>query len=50
MVSFNLFSGRRRLLFETNRFTGKQFTRAIGMAEGFEANLIAAVVAENQAA
>jgi hypothetical protein len=50
MVSYELFSGSRRLLFETNRYSDKQFSRAIGMAEGFEGELINLVVAENQAA
>jgi hypothetical protein len=50
MVSYELFSGRSCLLFETARFTDKQFTRAIGMAEGFEEELINSVVSENKAA
>ena len=50
MVSFDLFSGRRRLLFETSRFTAKQFARAVKMAENVEEDLIAAVAAENKAA
>jgi hypothetical protein len=37
-------------LFETNRYSDKQFSRAIGMAEGFEGELINLVVAENRAA
>ena len=49
-VSFDLFAGRRQLLFETARFTAKQFARAIEMAKGFEDGLISAVVAENKAA
>ena len=50
MVSFNLFSGRRQLLFETSRLTKKQFAKAVEMAKGIEDELIAVVVAENQAA
>ena len=50
MVSFNLFSGRRKLLFETSRYTAKQFARAVEMAKDVEAELIATVAAENQAA
>ncbi len=50
MVSYNLFSGRSRLLLETKRFTAKQFDKAVSMAERLEENLIAAVVAESRAA
>ena len=50
MVSFALFSGRRRLLFETSRYTAKQFARAVEMAEGMEEELIEAVVKDNQTA
>lgn len=50
MVSFELFAGRRQFLFETSRFTTKQFERAVDIAKGVEDELIAAVVAENQAA
>ena len=50
MVSFDLFSGRRQLLFETSRFTAKQFARAVEMAKGMEDELIASVAAENKAA
>ena len=50
MVSYVLFSGRSQLLFETARYTDKQFNRAVKMAAVFEEQLIAAVVAENTAA
>lgn len=50
MVSFELFSGQSRLLFEASRFTEKQFARAVEMAEGMEEELIEAVVMDNQAA
>lgn len=50
MVSFDLFSGRRQLLFETSRFTAKQFARAVKMAKDVEDELIASVAAENKAA
>lgn len=50
MVSFALFSGRKRLLFETARYTDKQFAKAVDMAIDYEEELIAAVVAENKAA
>jgi hypothetical protein len=48
-VSFDLFSGVKRLLLETNRFSPKQFARAVEMATDYEAELIAAVVAKNAA-
>jgi len=50
MVSFEMFSGRKKLLFETNRYTDKQFSRALSMAAVFEDELIADVVAEAKAA
>ena len=50
MVSFELFAGRKQLLFEISRCTDKQFGRAVKMAAVFEDQLIDAVVAENQAA
>lgn len=50
MVSFELFSGRKRLLFETARYTAKQFGRAVELAKNVEAELIAAVVTEIKAA
>ena len=50
MVSYTLFSGRSRLLLETQRFTAKQFALALEMAKDYEESLIAAVVAENTAA
>ena len=50
MLSYELFAGRKRLLFETARFSAKQFNKAVEMAKGFEDELIAAVVAENKAA
>jgi hypothetical protein len=49
-VSFDLFAGRRQLLFETARYNDKQFDRAVKMAANFENQLIAAVVEENKAA
>ena len=50
MVSFELFSGHRQLLFEASRFTAKQFAKAVAMARDVEDELIASVAAENQAA
>ena len=50
MVSFTMFSGRRRLLFETGRYSAKQFKLALEMAKDVEGELVSAVVAENKAA
>lgn len=50
MVSFDLFSGRSKLLFETSRYNAKQFAKAVEMAKGMENELIATVAAENKAA
>jgi hypothetical protein len=50
MVSFNLFSGVKKLILETNRFSTKQFSRAVEMAGEYEDELITAVVAEHKAA
>ncbi len=50
MLSYELFAGRKRLLFETAKFSAKQFAKAVEMAKGFEDELIAAVVSENKAA
>ena len=50
MVSANLFSGRRQLLFETSRYTAKQFVKAIEKSWDIEDELIALVATENQAA
>jgi len=48
MVSYTLFSGKGRLLFETQRFTAKQFAKAVEMAKEFEEELIADVVAKSK--
>ena len=50
MVSYDLFSGCKRLLLETSRYTDKQFARAAAMAGDYEDELITAVVAESKAA
>lgn len=50
MVSFDLFSGVKRLILETNRYSDKQFARAIEMAKDYEDELITAVAAECKAA
>jgi hypothetical protein len=50
MVSFNLFSGCKRLILETGRYSYKQFSKAVEMAKDYESELIAAVVAESKAA
>jgi len=50
MKSFDLFAGCKKFLFETARYTAKQFDRAVDMSAEFEDELITAVVAENKAA
>jgi len=49
-ISFTMFSGRKQLLFETARYSAKQFERAVEMAKGVEDNLITVVAAEAKAA
>ena len=49
-VSFTAFTGYSRLLFETQRYTDKQFARALEMAKEHKETLIAAVVEKNKAA
>ena len=50
MVSFDLFSGRRKFLLEATRFSQKQLNFAAELAKGYEDELVTAVVAENKAA
>ena len=47
-VSFDLFSGYSKLLLETNRFSAKQFERAVALAAQHKEELIAAVVAKSK--
>ena len=49
-LSYTMFKGRKQFLFETARFSAKQFARAVEMAKDVEEELIAVVVAENKAA
>ena len=49
-IRFDLFSGQSIFLFGVSRFTSKQFDQAVAMAEELKEDLIAAVVAANQAA
>ena len=49
-ISYVMFSGQSRFLFETQRFTTKQLERAVEMSKKFEDELIAAVVEKNKAA
>ena len=49
-VSFIAFTGCSRLLFETQRYTEKQYARAIEMAKEYKEALIATVVERNKAA
>lgn len=41
-VSFNLFSGCKRLMLKANRYSNKQFAKAVEMAKDFENELIVA--------
>ena len=50
MIRYAMFSWCKQLLFETARYTDKQFTRAIEMAKDVENELITTVVAESKAA
>lgn len=43
MVSFDLFSGCKKLILEANRYSDKQFAKAVEMAKIFEDELIATV-------
>ena len=49
-ISYTMFTGHKRLLLKTTRYSQKQFIHALELAKGFEEELIAAVVAENKAA
>jgi len=49
-VCYRLFSGQSELLFEAQRYTAKQFARAVEMAKSREEALISAVVMANKAA
>jgi hypothetical protein len=50
MVRSVFFTGRNKLLLETQRYSAKQFDSAVSLANGYKDELIAAVVAENKAA
>jgi len=50
MTSFTMFSGRSQLLLKTQRYSLKQFAKAVELAKDFEEELIAVVVSENKAA
>jgi len=50
MIGFAAFTGHSKLLFETQRFTAKQFARAVEMSKAHEDELINAVVSQNKAA
>ena len=49
-VSFVMFTGRSQLLLETNRYSDKQFAKAMEMSKDTRAELIAAVLSESKAA
>lgn len=42
-VSFDLFSGCKRLILEANRYSDKQFAKAVEMSKAFEDEIIATV-------
>lgn len=43
MVSFDLFSGCKKLILEANRYSDKQFAKAVEMSKTYEDELIASV-------
>lgn len=49
MVSFDLFSGCKKLILKANRYSDKQFARAVEMAKAFEDELIAAAAVKEAA-
>ena len=49
-ISFTAFTGYSHLLLETQRYTDKQFDRAVEIAEEHKETLIATVVEKNKAA
>lgn len=49
MVSFDLFSGCKKLILKANRYSDKQFAKAMEMAKTFEDELIAAATVSNAA-
>lgn len=50
MVSFTAFSGIAQLLFETQRYTDKQYDKAIEMSQSVKADLISHVLAKGGSA
>lgn len=44
MISYDLFSGCKRLILETGRYSAKQFAKAVEMAKDYEDELIANAV------
>jgi len=49
-VSFVMFTGRSKFLLETNRYSDKQFAKAVEMSRDARTELIAAVLSESKAA
>jgi len=49
-VSFMLFDGVGQLVLEANRYSDKQFDRAVGLSRSVEPELIAAVLEKHAAA
>lgn len=50
IISYVLFSGSGQLLLETNRYSDKQFARAVEMSKDVEKELVAAVTEKYKAA
>ena len=50
MESFIMFSGYKELICEVNRYSDKQFDRAVDMSTAIEPKLIAAIIEKNRAA
>jgi len=50
MISYEMFAGYKKFLFETGRYSDKQFNKAVEMSRTVEAELIAAVTTEHKAA
>lgn len=49
MVSFDLFSGCKKLILEANRYSEKQFAKAVEMSKTYEDELITAVTLSDAA-
>jgi len=50
MVSMTLFTGLKKLLLQTNRYSAKQFERAVEMGRAVAPELVKLVIAQEKAA